>query len=191
MERCYTGAMRIMKRYYVIYSAAMILIYCIGSRSWRYRDNPPAAVTVLAFLLMLTVVAFMDMRTREIADECHVIILMLAGISCFTMSDISLLSRGMGAVCVSMPMLLITLAIPGAFGGGDIKLMAVCGAFLGGRITIVSTGLGMILGGIWGIDLMAFKGKERKEAFAFAPCLCLGMAAGIFAGEGLLRWYLG
>ena len=39
-----------------------------------------------------------------------------------------------GAVCVSVPMFLLCLAIDGAFGGGDIKLMAAAGLFWAGKI---------------------------------------------------------
>ena len=37
----------------------------------------------------------------------------------------------MGGLAVSLPMYLMTLAVPESFGGGDIKLMAVCGLILG------------------------------------------------------------
>lgn len=51
----------------------------------------------------------------------------------------------------------------GAFGGGDIKLMAACGVFLGWRLTLVSTVLAILGGGIYGIWLMAAKKAARKE----------------------------
>lgn len=46
-------------------------------------------------------------------------------------SEHGLIDRLIGALIVSVPMLLLALAIPGAFGGGDIKLMAVSEHFLG------------------------------------------------------------
>ena len=76
-------------------------------------------------------------------------------------------------------------------GVGDIKLMAACGVFLGWRLTLVSTVLAILGGGIYGIWLMAAKKAARKEKFAFGPFLCVGMVIGLVYGEQLLTWYMG
>lgn len=159
--------------------------------AWLYRDAPAAGVTVFAFFCVLTVVAFIDADTMEIPDGCHIAILLLAVVSYFTMPGTSLLSRLIGMVCISVPMLLLALLISGAFGGGDIKLMAACGAFLGWRLVLVSALLGLLFGGLWGIYLLAAKKKGRKEQFAFGPFLCVGMLLGILFGETLIDWYMG
>jgi len=93
--------------------------------------------------------------------------------------------------CVSVPLLLLTLLIPGAFGGGDIKLMAACGFFLGWKLNLIALAIGIFTGGIWGIWLLATKKKERKEHFAFGPFLCVGVVCAWFLGERLLDWYWG
>ena len=48
---------------------------------------------------------------------------------------------------VSVPMLLLTLAVPGAFGGGDIKLMAASGFFLGMDAIVCAMMFGLLTGG--------------------------------------------
>ena len=98
------------------------------------------------------------------------------------MPGISLLARLAGALCVSVPMLVLAVLIPGAFGGGDIKLMAACGLFLGWKITLVSTALAILFGGIYGCYLLAAKKADRKAHFAFGPFLCIGMAIGLLYG---------
>lgn len=162
--------------------------------AWYYRAQPAAAVTVFVFFCILTVIAFLDLDTMEIEDGCWIAVLVLAVVSYFTMRGVmpgvSVASKLIGMVCVSVPMLLLTLCIPGAFGGGDIKLMAACGAFLGWRLVLVSMALAILLGGIWGIYLLAAKKKGRKEHFAFGPFLCTGMFFGLLYGEKLIGWYM-
>lgn len=156
---------------------------------WKF-ENYGTALTVFAFFCVLTVVAFLDIDTMEIADGCHVAIVVIAGISVFTMPDITIPDRIIGAVCVSIPLLLMTLAVAGAFGGGDIKLMAACGLFLGWKMTLVSTALAIFLGGGYGCYLLITKKKDRKDYFAFGPFLCMGMAVGVLYGRLIIDWYL-
>ena len=126
----------------------------------------------------------------EIEDGCQIAMVILAAISIFTMPETSLLARLAGALCVSLPMLVLSIVIPGAFGGGDIKLMAACGLFLGWKITLVSAALAILFGGIYGCYLLAVHKADRKAHFPFGPFLCTGMAIGLLYGIRLIDWYL-
>ena len=68
--------------------------------------------------------------------------------------------------------------LPGAFGGGDIKLMAVGGLFLGWRVAVTSAVISIFLGGAYSLYLLIIKHADRKTYFAFGPFLCVGMAIG-------------
>lgn len=149
------------------------------------------AIIIFAFLGMLTVVAFVDIDTMEIPNGFVIAILIISVISTVTVPGISLVERLIGMISVSLPLLLITLVIPGAFGGGDIKLMAACGLLLGWKLSLVSLFLAILTGGMYGIYLLAARKKGRKEHFAFGPFLCVGMFAALFWGEALTAWYLG
>lgn len=161
------------------------LLFCIH----RF-ERIETALTVFAFFGILTVVTFLDIDTMEIADGCHLALVILAVISLFTMEGAGIWARLLGAICVSLPLFLITLVIPGAFGGGDIKLMAACGLFLGWKLTLVSTFFGFLFGGIWAMVLLLTGKAGRKEHFAFGPFLCLGMTVGLLWGQALLNWYV-
>lgn len=149
------------------------------------------ALTVFAFLSVLTVVAFLDIDTMEIEDGCWIAVVILSMVSVFTMPGLHIWERLIGAVCVSVPMLVLTIVIPGAFGGGDIKLMAACGLFLGWKLTLVSMALAILIGGLYGCYVLAAKKLERKDHFAFGPFLCMGMVLGLFTGAWVIDWYLG
>lgn len=154
-----------------------------------HYENIGMGLTVFVFFCILTVVTFLDIDTMEIEDYCWMAVVALTVFSAITMPDITFLERGIGLLAVSVPMLLLTLAVEGAFGGGDIKLMAACGLFMGAKLVLVSTGLAVLFGGGYGIYLLASKKKERRDHFAFGPFLCLGMALGLLYGERLLTWY--
>lgn len=156
----------------------------------HFGENPSAALTAYAFLCILTVVTFIDMDTMEIPDGCHLAILVTAAVSLLTLPQVSILQRLIGSICLSVPLTLLTLWIPGAFGGGDIKLTAAAGLLLGWKLLLVSFGLAILLGGSWGIYLLASKKKNRKDHFAFGPFLCIGMAIGLLYGQELLNGYL-
>ena len=159
----------------------LLALLCV----YKY-ENYGTALTVFAFFSILTVVAFLDIDTMEIEDGCQIAAVIVAAISIVTMPGISLLARLAGALCVSLPMLVLAVVIPGAFGGGDIKLMAACGLFL----TLVSAALAILFGGIYGCYLLAAKKADRKAHFAFGPFLCIGMAIGLLYGIRLIDWYL-
>jgi leader peptidase (prepilin peptidase)/N-methyltransferase len=75
-------------------------------------------------------------------------------------------------------------------GGGDVKLLAMIGAFLGWKAVILTILLSSLIGSITGILMMILKGKDFKYAIPFGPFLSLGAVIALFYGESLMRWYL-
>jgi leader peptidase (prepilin peptidase)/N-methyltransferase len=86
---------------------------------------------------------------------------------------------------------LIAVASRGGMGGGDIKMMAMVGAFTGWKGVLLTTFLGSLTGSIIGIFLMVFKGKGRKTKIPFGPFLALGSLISLFYGGIIVDWYLG
>jgi leader peptidase (prepilin peptidase)/N-methyltransferase len=75
-------------------------------------------------------------------------------------------------------------------GGGDVKLLAMIGAFLGWKAVILTILSGSLIGSIIGISVMILKGKDFKYAIPFGPFLSLGAVISLFYGENIIRWYL-
>jgi leader peptidase (prepilin peptidase)/N-methyltransferase len=75
-------------------------------------------------------------------------------------------------------------------GGGDVKLLAMVGAFLGWKAVIVTIIFSSLIGSIVGVALMVWKGKDLKYAIPYGPFLSLGAMMALFYGEGLIVWYL-
>lgn len=146
---------------------------------------------VFSILAFLTAVTFVDIDTMEIPNGFVIAIVVCGILSMLFFPELSVLSRAIGIFSISVPLALITFAVPGAFGGGDIKLMAALGIFLGWKLSIVAFFLAVLSGGAYGIYLLAAGKKGRKEHFAFGPFLCFGTAVSIFYGYQLIGWYLG
>lgn len=163
----------------------------ISTAFYSFYITPKSAITVFIFISLLLHIAIADIATMEIPNIFVLATFILGIISVFTMPGTSLPSRILGMFVVSVPLLFITLLVPGAFGGGDIKLMAACGLFLGTKLTLLSFAFAVLTGGLYGIWLLVMKKKSGKEHFAFGPFLCLGMAAALFIGDRVWDWYAG
>lgn len=171
-------------------AVAVICLICFGTWNDYYHAINLQVVTVFDLLTILFIIAQIDQKTMEIPNGLVIACMIPAGVAIFAFPQVTIGMRLIGIVSVSLPLLLLTLAIPGAFGGGDIKLMAVIGFFLGWKMCLTAFALAVLIGGLYGIVLLLSKKKEGKEHFAFGPFLCTGIAIAIFAGEPLLSWYL-
>ncbi len=84
---------------------------------------------------------------------------------------------------------LIAILSRGGMGGGDIKLMAMVGAFMGWKAVFLTTFIGSLIGSLVGIFLMIVKGKGRKTKIPFGPFLSFGSIITLFFGGEILNWY--
>jgi leader peptidase (prepilin peptidase)/N-methyltransferase len=75
-------------------------------------------------------------------------------------------------------------------GGGDIKLLAMIGAFLGWQSIPVTLFFSSLGGSVIGLTAMLIKGVGRRYALPFAPFLCLGALLYLFFGKDLIQYYL-
>ena len=163
----------------------------LGALSFGFFGLNMAGVIYFLFYLILTIIAFTDLDTMEIPPSLNIAIFVLGVISVFTVPGLSLLSRGIGIVCIAVPMMLLDLVVPGAFGGGDIKLLLAAGALLGWKANLIAFFAGAIVAAIISVTLIATKKKGRKEHIPFGPSLCVGYIIASLCGNQLIDWYLG
>lgn len=104
--------------------------------------------------------------------------------------SISFLDNFGGAAIGGGLFLLIAAVSRGGMGGGDIKLMAMLGLWLGIKGILITTLLSFIIGAVVSLILLAFKLKTRKEAIAFGPFIAIAALIVICFQDELLIWYL-
>jgi leader peptidase (prepilin peptidase)/N-methyltransferase len=87
--------------------------------------------------------------------------------------------------------LVIILASRGGMGGGDLKLGALLGAFLGWKALLVALFVAIVLGGVVGAALLATGRRGRKDPIPFGPFLAAGGAMALFWGQRVFEWWMG
>ena len=83
----------------------------------------------------------------------------------------------------------VIVASRGGMGGGDMKLCAMIGAFLGWKLAALTIFIAVLLGGATAVTLLLTGLKARKDRIPFGPFLAASAALSLFCGETLLRWY--
>ena len=78
---------------------------------------------------------------------------------------------------------------PNAMGGGDAKLLAVIGAWLGIKLMVLSCFLECVVGSIFGLGAIALKVLKRGNPFPFGPFLALGAILSVFYGNVIWSSY--
>ncbi len=76
-------------------------------------------------------------------------------------------------------------------GFGDVKMLAMIGAFLGWKLTLVTLMMGSFAGSFVGIALIAAGRGSMKYALPFGTFLAMGAVLAATVGPGVLDWYLG
>ncbi len=76
-------------------------------------------------------------------------------------------------------------------GMGDVKMLAMIGAFLGWQAVLVTLVLSSFAGALVGLGLMAIQRGSMRLALPYGTFLALGAVAAMLVGEPLIAWYVG
>jgi leader peptidase (prepilin peptidase)/N-methyltransferase len=142
------------------------------------------------FFSSLVVITFIDLHHKIIPD-----VISLPGIGIGLFASLFILPPGFVDAAIGAALgwaLFYSIAVisKGGMGGGDIKLIAMIGAFLGWKKMLLTIMIGAFAGSVVGIALMILYHKSRKYAVPFGPFLALGAMASLFWGTTLIDWYL-
>ena len=74
-------------------------------------------------------------------------------------------------------------------GYGDVKLLAMVGAFIGSKLVLISLLLSSLVGSVVGLSLIAARQMKWREYIKFGPFLSLGTGIAILYGVDLWNWY--
>lgn len=76
-------------------------------------------------------------------------------------------------------------------GGGDVKMLAMVGAFLGWKLVLVTLILSSIAGSLFGLLVILSKRGSLKQALPYGTFLALGALLASLVGERIVDWYVG
>lgn len=159
-----------------------------------YFGPAPEAVIYAAFYSALLVITGTDLSHQIIPDTITLpgIVAGLASASVVLpvgwVNSVAGLIVG-GGILWALAWLSPILFGKEGMGGGDIKLMAMVGAFLGWKPVLLAIMLGSLIGSIVGVGLISARVMRRQEYLPFGPFLAIGSLMALFFHEPLLAWY--
>ena len=167
-----------------------------GSMSSSEMIYTFAVIVLSAFLCsVLIVISIIDWRTFEIPLGTNIFILALGIIRLALYLIINgttgdWLDYVIGFFVVSIPLAVIYYVSKGrAIGGGDVKLMAVAGLFLGWKLALVALITGCLYGSVIHIIRMKMSGEGKQ--LAMGPYLSAGIVTALWFGQYIVEWYSG
>ena len=75
-------------------------------------------------------------------------------------------------------------------GGGDVKMLAMIGAFLGWKLVLVTLVLSSVAGSLIGVFVIAVRRGGMKYALPYGTFLALGALVASLAGDRIVNWYV-
>ncbi len=144
----------------------------------------------------LIIISLIDLNEQIVPDVISLPGIVIGFIISFFVPYISFINSALGVLAGGGIILIIALAGSAIFkkeamGGGDVKLAAMIGAFLGWKYITISLFLGFFIGALAGIFLILSKIKSREDVVPFGPFIILGSFITLLWGEKIISWYLG
>lgn len=156
----------------------------------------PSLVFLLSavFTAALVVITFIDLQHQIIPDRISLPGIPLAFLCSFAVPWTNWLDSLLGilvggGILYAFALGYYLLTKKEGMGGGDIKMLAMIGAFLGWKGALATLMLAAVAGSLIGLMLIAVKGKNFKYAVPFGPFLALGAFCALLYGESLISWY--
>lgn len=116
-------------------------------------------LTLFAFVLACCV---LDLRTRRIPNAISGLALLSGAVLNTLYSGLAGLSWSLCGAALMVAVLLAPFAL-GGLGGGDVKMMAAVGAFLGPRLAVLCLIAGLMLGGVVMAAHLARRGRLGEK----------------------------
>ena len=137
----------------------------------------------------LLVLSVIDFRTYEIPIGINYFILVL-GLLRTVLHNAHWADHVIGFFAVSVVLYIIIIATKGrGIGGGDMKMMAVCGLFLGWKEIILAFLLGCIIGSV--VHVIRMRVTKCDHVLALGPYLSIGVFISMLWGAQWISWYFG
>jgi leader peptidase (prepilin peptidase)/N-methyltransferase len=152
------------------------------------------ALIIYIFIASLVVITFIDIDYRIIPDAISLPGIPIGFAASFFLPAITYKESLAGILVGGGSLLLVAwvyslITKKEGMGGGDIKLLAMIGAFVGWKGVLLTIFLSSAIGTLCGLLVMIRSGKNMKLAIPFGPFLAIGAMIHIFFGKELLFWY--
>jgi leader peptidase (prepilin peptidase)/N-methyltransferase len=159
---------------------------------WLYQ--PPLMIQRLVFGCAMIVLFFVDLEHHRLPNEITVPGIVVGFLFSLFMSPgwlsslIGILAGG--GVLWLLGTLWLLIRHEEGMGFGDVKMLAMIGAFLGWKLMLATLFVSTILGSVIGLSLIAAKKGNLKTALPFGCFLAIGAILASVVGDRAVSWYL-
>jgi leader peptidase (prepilin peptidase)/N-methyltransferase len=186
--RCRACATPIPWRYPIVEAVTAALF----AAAWlRFGGDVRQFIVAVVFLAALMAITVIDLRHQIIPDAITLPGVVAGFVATVATDRISWMDSVVGILLGSGLFVAVIVLSRGGMGGGDLKLGAMLGAFLGWQALLVALFIAVMLGGLSAVVLLASRRLARKDAIPFGPFLAIGGAVALFWADAILAWYLG
>lgn len=189
--KCGSCRARIPLRYSLVEALTGVLFAVV----LLYLGLSPATLVYWLFVSALVVITFIDLDHQIIPDVISLPGIVFGFLCSFAIPWLSWTDSLLGILLGGGSLWLVAVlyelvAKKEGMGGGDIKLLAMLGAFLGWKAILPIIFISSLVGSLVGVPLMLMKKADSKLAIPFGPFLALGALIYLFWGPQLIAWYL-
>lgn len=173
-------------------SCILMMLSC-GLLAWisdMYYTQLWQSVCVFSFCACLLLIAAVDRRTMLIPNQCLYLLSIIGMPFLLPPLACSWMQRFYGIFAVSGFMMLVNLFQRDSFGYGDIKLMTICGFYLGLDCVIFAMLTAILSGGFYSFRMLLLKKAKPRTHIAFAPFLCTSLIIAHFIGSDICNAYM-
>jgi leader peptidase (prepilin peptidase)/N-methyltransferase len=155
-----------------------------------------ATLVYWLFAAALVAITFIDLDHQIIPDVISLPGIVVGFLCSFAVPWISWTDSLLGILAGGGSLYLVAvgyelLTRKEGMGGGDIKLLAMIGAFLGWKAVLPIVFISSLMGSLVGVPVMLITKADSKLAIPFGPFLAAAALFYLFWGPALIRWYLG
>ncbi|MCK9554642.1 prepilin peptidase [bacterium] len=185
-----------------LYLIVEVLTAILFLSAYLFSYTVPAVMFKIVLFSVLVLASFIDIKHFVIPDESNLIGFIFA----VSMSilfpylqgrDIWYLALGdslLGAFAGFATLGFVSFAgsrllKKDAMGFGDVKFIAMIGAFTGWEMVLLTIMTASFIGAVLGGALMLFKTRNLKGRIPFGPYLAAGAVISVLFGKAIISWY--
>ena len=159
-----------------------------------FNNNFPQFFVFMSFIAALICISFIDLEHQLIPDVISIPGIIAGFVLSLFFNHVTWIDSLAGIITGGGILLIVAVVFEvlrkkEGMGGGDVKLLAMIGAWLGWKAIPFVIIASSLTGSIAGIAAMALSGKGLQTKIPFGPFLALGAILYIFFGKVLIEWY--
>jgi leader peptidase (prepilin peptidase)/N-methyltransferase len=206
--KCRNCGSHISARYPLVELGTGVLFFVVGLLFGGQVLGAPTLQLLISTILVLVAylylaavsvaLALIDLDVRRLPNvivlPSYAVALVLFAAASVLSGDFSgLIRAGIAMAGLALAYFIMAIARPGGMGMGDVKLAGVLGIYLGwagwGPLAVGALAA-FVLGGVYGVILIASRRATRKSGVPFGPWMLAGAWLGVAAGAAIFSSYL-